>query len=180
MSESSPAAELYRRDLMERIDTDQLLRRGPILIEADCLDMMLHVAGSGIVELVDGLYREPISEGSAIDLVVLLTTYAVFGDVTGFGSEDAVVVLVSKPGGSGSFYDLAVVRKQDDTLTNIARIQLGDRVQIKNLQIEDGEIVVEMLTQGPNDPMCCSTQNVSNRYAVENGELVLIRSEVIE
>ena len=137
-------------------------------------------AGSGIVELVDGLYREPISEGSALELEVLLTTHAVFGDVTGFGSEDAVVVLVSKPGGSGSFYDLAVVRKQDDTLTNIARIQLGDRIQIKNLQIEDGEIVVEMLTQGPNDPLCCSTQNVSNRYAVENGELVLIGSEVIE
>ena len=62
----------------------------------------------------------------------------------------------------------------------MARIQLGDRVQIKSLHIENGEIVVDMLTQGPDDPMCCPTQYVSKRYVLESGELVLVRSEVIE
>jgi hypothetical protein len=91
-----------------------------------------------------------------------------------------MVVLVSQPGGSGSFYDLIVVRKQGETLSNIARIQLGDWVQIKNLHIDDGEIVVNMLNQGPDDPMCCPTPTVSNRYVLQSGELVLVRAEVIE
>ena len=137
-------------------------------------------AKSGVVLLVNGMYREPVAEGSATELIVTLTNHAVFGDVTGDEAEDAVVVLVSQPGGSGSFYDLAVVRKQDEALTNMAHIQLGDRVQIKNMHLENSEIVVDMLTQGPDDPMCCPTQYVSNRYIIENGELVLISTEVIE
>ncbi len=137
-------------------------------------------AKAGIVQLMDGVYREPVAEDSATELVVMLTHHAVFGDVAGDEVEDAVVVLVSQPGGSGSFYDLAVVRKQDDALTNLARIQLGDRVQIKSLDIENGEIIVVMLAQGPDDPMCCPTQTVSNHYVLESGELVLTQSEVIE
>ncbi len=137
-------------------------------------------AKAGVVQLVDGMYREPVAEDSATELVVMLTNHAVFGDVTGDDIEDAVVVLVSQPGGSGSFYDLAVVRKQGEALTHMARILLGDRVQIKSMHIENGEIIVDMLTQGPDDPMCCPTQYVSNRYALESGELVLISSETIE
>lgn len=137
-------------------------------------------AESGIAVLAGGQYREPLAADAATELVVMLTTHAVFGDVTGDQAEEALVVLVSQPGGSGSFYDLAVVRKQGQALTNMARIQLGDRVQIKSLLIEDGEIVVDMLEQGPDDPMCCPTQYTSNRYILESGELQLVRSEVIE
>lgn len=137
-------------------------------------------AKAGFVQLVNGMHREPVAEGSAAELVVMLTNHAVFGDVTGDEVEDAVVVLVSQPGGSGSFYDLAVVRGQEDALTNIARIQLGDRVQIKSMHIENGEIVIDLLTQAPDDPMCCPTQYISHHYVLENGELVLIRSEAVE
>ncbi len=137
-------------------------------------------ASDGVVLLVDGIYREPISEDSATELVVMLTNHAAFGDVTGAGAEEAVVVLVSQPGGSGSFFDLAVVRKQDEALTNSARIHLGDRIQIKSLRIENGEIIIDLLIQGPGNSMCCPTQYVSNHYAIESGELVLIQSEVIE
>ena len=137
-------------------------------------------AKTGSVQLVSGMYREPVVEGSATELVVILMNQAAFGDVTGDEREDAVVVLVSQPGGSGSFYDLAVVHKQEETLANLAHTQLGDRIQIKSLLIENGEIVVDMVTQGPDDAMCCPTQYVSNRYILESGELVLVRSEAIE
>jgi hypothetical protein len=62
----------------------------------------------------------------------------------------------------------------------MARVQLGDRVQIKSLQIENGDIVVEMLTQGPDDPMCCPSQFTREHYGLENGKLVLASSEIIE
>jgi hypothetical protein len=135
---------------------------------------------AGAVQLVSGMYREPVVEGSTSELVVMLMNQAAFGDLTGGGHEDAVVILVSQPGGSGSFYDLSVVQRQEEDLMNLARIQLGDRIQIKSLLIENDEIVVDMVTQGPKDAMCCPTQYVSNRYILENGELVLMRSDVIE
>ena len=134
-------------------------------------------APSGVAQLVNGIFQESVT---ALGVVVVLTNHAVFGDITGDGAEDAAVVLVSQTDGSGNFFDLALVRKQDKALTNMARIQLGDRVQIKSMHLENGEIVVDMLTQGPEDPMCCPTQYVSNRYKIEGSELVLISTEVIE
>jgi heat shock protein HslJ len=135
---------------------------------------------TGIVQLIDGIYREPIAEGSATELVVLLTNFAAFGDLYNDGQEEAVVVLVTNPGGSGTFYDLAVVRKQGEALTNLAISPLGDRVQIKNLNIENGEIAIKLLTQSPDDPLCCPTQQVINVYVLQNGELVQVSSEVIK
>ena len=38
-----------------------------------------------------------------------------FGDLNGDGVEDAVVVLVTNPGGTGRFYDLAPVLNQNGT-----------------------------------------------------------------
>jgi heat shock protein HslJ len=137
-------------------------------------------AQTGVVQLVNGQYREPIAEDSATELIVMLTNHTAFGDVAGDNAENAIVVLVSQPGGSGSFYDLAVVHKQDEALTNMASIRLGDRVQIKNMWVENGDIVVEMLTQGPDDPMCCPSQFVRNYYGLESGELILLKSEAYE
>lgn len=134
-------------------------------------------ATAGVVQLSNGEYRAPIVEGSASELVVRLTNFAAFGDLDGDGSEEAAVILVSDAGGSGTFYDLAVVRKQGEALTNVATTQLGDRVQIKNIRTENGEIVVDLLTQGPDDPMCCPTQLTIYHYALQNGALVLVKTE---
>jgi hypothetical protein len=60
-------------------------------------------------------------------------------------------------------------------LVDIANTDLGDRVQINSLVIEEGEIVVDMVTQGPDDPMCCPTQEVVKRYELQD-ELVEVPS----
>ena len=135
---------------------------------------------SGVVQLVNGEYRAPVAEGSATELVVMLTNYAAFGDLDGDGQEEALVVLVTNHGGSGTFFDLAVVRKQGESLTNLATTLLGDRVQIKSIRIENSEAMVDMLTHGPDDGMCCPTQYTANAYALKNGELIQTNSETIE
>jgi heat shock protein HslJ len=56
---------------------------------------------------------------------------------------------------------------------------LGDRAKIRSLAIQDGQIALEMVTHGPDDPMCCPTQIVRNTYALEGDELVEKSSEVI-
>ena len=61
---------------------------------------------------------------------------------------------------------------QDGTPTNVAITQLGDRVGIKGLTITDGGlIVVDMVTQGPTDPMCCPTMPLTRIYAYSYNQL---------
>jgi hypothetical protein len=125
---------------------------------------------SGVAPLTDGEYREQAAPGSATETIVMLTDHVARGQLN--GQEAAAVILVTDPGGSGTFYDLAVVVEQDGQPVNVATTLLGDRVQINALSIENNEIVVDMVTQGPEDPMCCPTQQVVQTYELQGDQLV--------
>ena len=66
---------------------------------------------------------------------------------------DAAVVLITDPGGSGTFYDLVAVLDRKGNAIPVATTNLGDRIVINSLTIEDGQIVVDMLTRSPDEPM---------------------------
>lgn len=134
---------------------------------------------SGSVTLTNGVYRAPIVEDAASELIVELTEHIAAGTLAD-GQEALAVILTTQSGGTGAFFDLAVIVQQEDQLVNVAKTQLGDRVVINDLAIENGEIRVDMVTQGPDDPMCCPTQQVMETYALQDGELVQTSSEVIE
>jgi len=128
--------------------------------------------------LTDGKYSEEIVPGAASKIEVAL------GDRMGFGfgpdgKPFAAVVLFTNSGGSGTFIDLGVVVEESGTLVNTAVTSLGDRVQVQSLGVEGEKIVVEMVTHGPDDPMCCPTQLVRNVYALGDGTLVEESSVVI-
>ncbi|MEZ4673940.1 MAG: hypothetical protein R2932_06810 [Caldilineaceae bacterium] len=129
------------------------------------------------VTLANGQYEEadPAVEGEG--LLVTLTGYIAYGDLNGDDVEDAAVVLESNTAGTGVFYDLAVVIDEEGTLTNVATTLLGDRVELTDLDIVDGQIVVEMITQGPDDAACCPTLAVEDLFALEDGALVLVEEE---
>lgn len=131
----------------------------------------------GTAPLVDGEYSEPAAPGSATKTVVKLHDRMAFG-YTADGQQLAAAVLVTDPGGSGTFYELAAIAFQDGKPQHVASALLGDRVQIQSLALQDGEIVVEMIAQGPNDPMCCPTQHVVERYVLQGEELAQVSSEV--
>ena len=132
---------------------------------------------SGTAPLIDGEYREQAAPGSATETVVQITPHVAHGQLN--GQQAAAVILVTDPGGSGTFYDLAVVVEQDGQPVNIATTSLGDRVQINSLTIAGNEIDVDMISQGPDDPMCCPTQNVVKTYALQGDQLVETSSQVM-
>jgi heat shock protein HslJ len=132
----------------------------------------------GIAQLADGEYRKPIVEGSATELVIRLMDVA-FADLDGDGVSDAAVVLVTDPGGSGTFFELAAVVNRDGKPEHVATISLGDRAQIEALSVEAGQVIVEMITHGPDDPMCCPTQQEYQTYALQGDELVQVSSEIV-
>jgi heat shock protein HslJ len=131
---------------------------------------------SGKVQLVNREYREPITPGSATETVVKLTDARAFGKVD--GKEAAAVILVTDPGGSSTFYDLALLIKESQGWINQDMAFLGDRVKIHSLAVTDNEIVVDMTTQGPGDAMCCPTRRVAQRFVLRENQLVKASEEV--
>ena len=125
----------------------------------------------GKVRLVDGLYREKIVPGSAAELIVSLGEAAT-GDLNGDGFEDAVVILISSPGGSGTFRHLAAVLNRSGTPEHVAAFFLGDRIKVKSLSIESGKIEAEMLIHDADDPMPQPTLRLKQKYELRNDKLV--------
>ncbi|MFN2241816.1 MAG: hypothetical protein ACK2U2_05975 [Anaerolineae bacterium] len=124
------------------------------------------------IELSDGQYEgEPFVEGAASRPTVTFMEPYALGDLDGDGVEDAAVLLVESSGGSGSFVYLAAVLNRDGTPQNTATTLLGDRTQVEGLTIESGQIGLKVLTHGPDDPMCCPSQESEETYVLEGGQL---------
>lgn len=121
---------------------------------------------SGYVRLTDGHYEDEDLVSSEIE------SFDAIGDLDGDGSEDRVVLLVTSTGGSGIFRELYVLRRVQGQLQISAPALLGDRVDVNELRVENGEIAVELVVQGADDPLCCPTQKVSYRFRLTGNALV--------
>ncbi len=93
------------------------------------------------------------------------------GDLNGDGQPDAAVILIVDPSGSGTFYYLFALRSENGSLVQAAQVYIGDRQGIRNLEIADGQIRLDYVTQGPNDPLCCASQHRLRNYRLEEGTL---------
>jgi hypothetical protein len=130
------------------------------------------------VQLVDGAYEgEPFVEGGASRPTVTFVGPTAFGDLDGDGVDDAAALLVESSGGSGSFVYLAVLRNREGKPANVATQLLGDRAQIQALAIAESRLRVKMVTHGPDDPMCCPTQEVEQIFELREGSLVQTAGE---
>jgi hypothetical protein len=126
-----------------------------------------------VVKLTDGQYEgEPFVEGGASRPTVFFSEPYASGDLDGDGVDDAAVLLVENSGGSGSFVYLAAVLNREGKPDNIDTQLLGERAQVQALTIADGQISVTMVTHGPDDPMCCPTQEEERIYELQQNELV--------
>ena len=129
-------------------------------------------AFAGRVALIDGIYREKFLPGSTTEIVVRLSDQIALGDLTGDRVEDGAVVLISNPGTSGTYYDLAVVVNLKGYGINVASEALGEGIQVKSVSIVSDVIKVEMVVHGPHDPKCCPTLPVAKSYRLQGNELV--------
>jgi heat shock protein HslJ len=125
---------------------------------------------SGKVTLSNGEHREPASPGSASEIVVKLTDKRAFGVVN--GKETGAVVLYTQGGGTGTFWDLALLSKGAEGWVNTDTVLLGDRVKFSSIKINDDRIVLSLTVHGPEDPICCPTLEVEKRFAVQGNRLV--------
>ena len=121
------------------------------------------------ITLANGAGKETEAGGSLFEL---MKVHAI-GDLDGDKAADAAVLLVESTGGSGRFYYLFVLMNRGGTLVQIEQPEwLGDRSVIERVRIEKGIVAVRFLTHRDQDPACCPTRRVENRYRLVNGKLV--------
>ena len=124
------------------------------------------------VTLVNGAY----SNGSSTDpYSVQMLDLVAFGDLNGDGVGDAAILLVENGGGTGQFESVIVVLDSGGAATQAGEAQLGDRAQIKSMNIASGTLALDMLVQGPNDPMCCPSLPETQSYRLAANKLWLTR-----
>lgn len=122
------------------------------------------------VKLVDGRYEA----GSGADyLLASMADTMAFGNINGDGLDDAAVILGENMGGSGMFESLVVVFNQGGVPAQWAATQIGDRVRINAVAIQDHQVVLDILVGGLNDPMCCPSLAETQTYRLTKGGLFL-------
>ena len=140
-------------------------------VEWHLLTVRSRVLDNAEVTLRDGVYEgPPAAPDAASRVTVTLTDRRAFGWMN--GGDVAAVVLATSLGGSGTFSELALLCREGERWLNVDTVDLGDRVRVRSMAVEDDGITVDMLTHGPGDPMCCPTLEQSRRYRLRDGRLV--------
>jgi hypothetical protein len=121
--------------------------------------------------------RVPLSNGKWTDAetgtTFLHPTHAI-GDLDADGNADAVAIVVESTGGTGTFYYMFAIGNRDGQPVQLGEPEwLGDRTVVQRLTIDrKGIISIRYVTHGENDPACCPTMKIEDRYRVANGKLI--------
>ena len=131
---------------------------------------------NGKAQLKDGVFEETVAPGSATKTKIRLGKELSFGDVNGDEAEDAAVTLVVNPGGSGTFIYLALVINENSTAKPVSSILLGDRIVVKSLAIQAGDVVVTILTRKPDESMSMEPKfEVTRKFKFQGNKLVEVK-----
>jgi heat shock protein HslJ len=102
-------------------------------------------------------------------VVSLVGDLRIIGDLDGDGTDDAVVLLNYTPGGTAQLLHLAVMTRKKGKIENVATTLIGDRVQIRDVRIEQKRIFVDVVQAGPKDAMCCPGEVTTRWWTLDPG-----------
>lgn len=137
------------------------------------MEIKSELTADGVALLASGVYTEPVAPGSASVIEVQLQPFPIaYGQID---EQDAAAVIIAESGGgSGTFVNLALIVDQDGTAEHVASAPLGENVVVQELAIDNNQITLAMLTQGPDDPLCCPSQIVTQVYELQGETLALV------
>lgn len=124
---------------------------------------------NGKATVTNGKFSAPAQPNTPLMITLDLTGQYAWGDLN--GTPSVVVVTGSSGGVSGFFYILSVMQLQDGTPVEVATTGTGDRSPVLAVIIQDNQLSVDYITQGPDQPFCCGTLRVADTYKLDGGKL---------
>lgn len=95
-----------------------------------------------------------------------------FGDLDNDEEEDAAVTIYSAGGGSGLFYELAVMISENGNPYHLTSKYLGDRIRVNSVAIRDGIITIDMIIHDIGDAARCPTLHKVSQYKLFENDLL--------
>lgn len=99
---------------------------------------------------------------------------AAMGDVNGDGVIDTALLFTQQPGGSGTFYYVAVALHAGNGWVGTNAVLLGDRIAPQTTQIRNGTILVNYAVRRPGEPFTTPPSvGTTMRLHIVDGTLVV-------
>jgi hypothetical protein len=136
-------------------------------------------SGDGVIQLKDGSYDNDISGNktefhTSIALNTDPNSYFIT-DIDGDGASDIVATLTWSGGGTGNFTELVVFKNSNGVPKYVTSQGIGDRIYINKISFENGIILGDIITQGPNEPLCCGSTRRVLMFKLEGNKLAEIK-----
>lgn len=124
--------------------------------------------------LTDGVFQRG-EDPAAVDFMqVRMGDLLAFGDLNADGQPDAAVLLAANYGGTGVFVWVVAVVNRAGSGEQAGIYFVDDRPVVERLEIQDGQIRLEGMVHGPNDPGCCPNQPVRRALRLMPAGLKLV------
>jgi len=122
------------------------------------------------VRLVDGRSEVQAAPGSTTTIKTWVLGKPVYGDLDGDADEDAAVLLVHDPGGSGTFYYVATALNVNGTYRGQNAVLVGDRVAPQSVEIRNGVVITHYADRRFEEPMTTPPSVSKSKYLAVRGD----------
>lgn len=122
--------------------------------------------------LLNGRFEREAAPGSAMKIKTFVFGKPAYGDIDGDGDEDAAMVIVHDPGGSGTFFYVAAALKVDGAYHGTNGVLLGDRISPQDIKIRNGVVVANYADRRPEESMAITPSIGKSKYLTINNGLL--------
>jgi hypothetical protein len=149
-------------------------------IGPDVKNIVYQIEGQSFA-LRDG-QAENIDQASGVKNKLSIFGEPTWGDVDGDGDQDAALILLNEPGGSGTFYYAALAIKIGGGYTPTNSLLLGDRIAPQTVEIRAGQVIYNYADRKPDEPMVIQPsfgQSLYLQYDQDNQQISIKPSEAV-
>jgi len=123
-----------------------------------------------VVQLTDGKFEQG-TPGSDNFMSIAVTDFVAVGDLNDDGVDETAALISESYGGTGVFVFLAVYANIDGVPAFQNSTMVDDRPQLNALSIDNGEIFLDAVIHGVDEPMCCPTLRTTRHYRFVDNQL---------
>jgi hypothetical protein len=120
--------------------------------DSDPLNTTYIIGGQEII-LQNGRSEVAIGPNSATKIRTSISGGVIEGDLDSDGDKDACLFLVHDPGGSGTFYYVAVAENLNGRYRGTNAVFLGDRIEPMYLLVQNGVVIAKYAIRGSHEPI---------------------------